>query len=545
MAAEDAPRPNIVLIMCDDMGWSDIGCYGGEINTPNLDRLAAEGLRFTQFFNCAKCTTTRASLITGLYPRQGHVQGQSPARGKGRNKAKGKSKAKNKAKGKPKDKATDKAKGEPKARAKPNRGLLRPNMVTLAEVLKAAGYQTALSGKWHLGSKKPKRPIDRGFDEYYGLMDGCCNYFDPVQPDPKFKGGRVRTFGHNDRLIKEFPDDYYTTDAFTDHAISTIRRFAKSDQPFFLHLCYTAPHYPLHAKPEDIARYRGKYMKGWDEVRRARLRRQREMGLIPPTWTPPERDPEATSWGDAPHKEWQDLRMAVYAAMIDSMDQNIGRLIDTLKDVGAGENTLVFFLSDNGGCAEKPGGEKPERIPGPREFYTTCGPGWAYAQNTPFRRFKTWMHEGGIATPLVAWWPRMIKPGRITRQVGHIIDFMPTFVELVGTEYPSRHGGQEILPCEGISLVPILEGKTRQGHDTLYWEFTGNRAVREGKWKLAWDKKVRRWELYDLVADRTETRDRAADFPERVKEMSAAWLSWAERTEAKILGKKPERLAGG
>jgi arylsulfatase A-like enzyme len=475
-------RPNIVLIMCDDMGFSDVGCYGGEIRTPNVDRLAAEGLRFTQFYNCAKCTTTRASLLTGLHPQ----------RGKG--------------------------------------GLLRQDMVTIGEVLGAAGYQTALTGKWHLGRSQTTHPYHRGFDEYYGLLDGCCNYFNPVQPDPSYKGGAVRTFGQNDRLITEFPDGFYTTDAFSDHAVETIRRFAKAGKPFFLHVCYTAPHYPLHAKPEDIAKYQGKYLLGWDELRRRRHARQIEQGLIDPKWKLPGRDRETPAWNEQQNKEYEDLRMAVYAAMIDCMDQGIGRILDALEEAGAAENTLVMFLSDNGGCAENPGGTVPSRIPGPKEYYVACGRPWAYAQNTPFRRYKAWVHEGGIATPLIARWRGVIKPGTITGQVGHVIDLMPTCAELAGTNYPEQYKGRQIIPVEGKSLVPILRGQTRQGHEVLYWEWAGNRAVRQGNWKLVWDNQFRRWELYDLAADRTETNDLAGQQPDRVRQMSEKWQAWAEET---------------
>ncbi|HYW81082.1 MAG TPA: arylsulfatase [Thermoguttaceae bacterium] len=479
-------RPNIVLIMCDDMGYSDIGCYGGEVQTPNLDRLAAEGLRFKQFYNCAKCTTTRASLITGLHPRQ---------RGG---------------------------------------GLLRQNMVTIAEVLSAAGYQTSLSGKWHLGRSETTHPFHRGFDEYYGLLDGCCNFFNPVQPDPPYKGGRVRAFGHNDQMITEFPDDYYTTDAFSDHAAKTIRRFARegkeSGKPFFAHVCYTAPHYPLHAKPEDIAKYQGKYMDGWDVLRQRRHKRQVEMGLIDPRWTLPGRDSGTPAWEDVENKEYEDLRMAVYAAMIDCMDQGIGRILATLDEVGATDNTLVMFLSDNGGCAENPGGTVVTRPVGPKDYYVAVGRPWAYAQNTPFRLYKTYQHEGGCATPMIARWPKVIEPNTMTDQVGHIIDFMPTCAELAGTEYPQTFGGNEILPVEGLSLVPIFQGKQREGHDTLCWEYAGNRAVRQGKWKLAWERGVKRWELYDMDADRTETNDLAEKDPQRVERMAAAWEAWAEKT---------------
>ena len=482
-------RPNIVLIMCDDMGYSDVGCYGGEIHTPNIDRLAKEGLRFTQFYNCAKCTTTRASVITGLHPR----------RGRG--------------------------------------GLLRRDMVTLGEVLGAAGYQTALSGKWHLGRGETTHPFRRGFDEYYGLLDGCCNFFNPVQPDPPYKGGRVRSFGHNDRLIKKFPDGYYTTDAFSDHAAGMIRRFAVTGKPFFVHVCYTAPHYPMHARPEDIARYKGRYLAGPDELRKKRHQRQIEMGLIDPKWKLPGRDEETGSWKEEKNKQYEDLRMAVYAAMIDSMDQGIGRILEALKETGTAKNTLVMFLSDNGGCAENPGGTNTSRIPGPKEYYVACGRPWAYAQNTPFRRYKSWVHEGGISTPLVVRWPGVVKPDTITHQVGHIIDFMPTFAEVAKTKYPKHYNGQQIIPVEGKSLVPILQDRTRGGHRTLCWEWAGNRAVRQDKWKLVWDKSLRQWELYDLEADRTETNNLAKQQPERVEKMIQVWFDWAKRCGLRASGR--------
>ena len=484
--AEQSPRPNIVLIMCDDMGYSDLGCYGGEIRTPNLDRLAAQGLRFTQFYNCAKCTTTRASLVTGLHPRFG--------RG----------------------------------------GLLRENMVTIAEVLGEAGYQTSLSGKWHLGSSPPRRPIDRGFQEYYGLMDGCCNFFDPSIPDPPYKGGRVRTFGHNDRLVTEFPDDFYTTDAFSDHAARTIHRFAQAERPFFVHVCYTAPHYPLHAKLADIAHYQGKYGMGWHELRRRRHARQLEMGLVDPKWKLAPEDPRVGPWEEVENRELWELRMSVYAAMIDSMDQGIGRIMKALEETGQDENTLVMFLSDNGGCAELPEGPDFPHPPGPKEYYTACGPGWGWAQNTPFRRYKSWVHEGGVATPMIARWPGVIEPHTMTHQVGHVIDFMPTCIELAGTRYPETFQGKAIIPVEGKSLVPILRGKERVPHETLWWFWAGNRAIRQGKWKLVWEKSARRWELYDLQADRTELDDLADRHPERVRQMSDAWLAWAQRTGVKI-----------
>jgi arylsulfatase A-like enzyme len=480
-----AAKPNIILIMCDDMGFSDIGCYGGEVKTPHIDRLAKEGMRFTQFYNNAKCTTTRASLITGLYPRQ---------------------------------------KGN----------LLKDNMVTIPQVLKSAGYVSALSGKWHLGANAPHRPSDRGFDRYYGLLDGCSNFFDPSMPDPDFKGGRVRVVKQDDRPITEFPDDFYMTDKISDYAVECIEDFSQTEKPFFLHVCYTAPHYPLHAKPEDISKYQGKYLAGWEKLRADRHKRQIEMGLIDPQWKLPGREREVGTWEEAPHKEWQDLRMAVYSAMIDSMDQGIGRILTTLDEKNLTENTVVMFLSDNGGCAERPGGDNPNSLPGPKEYYTHCGPAWAWASNTPFRRYKSHCHEGGIATPLIVRWPGVVPKDSLTDEVGHIIDFLPTCADIAGAAYPETFAGTEILPVEGLPLTEVFQGGTREGHEWLFWEWAGTRGVRNGNWKLSWDKGAKAWELYDLVADRTETDNLAQTHPERVETMSEQWFAWATRTGLKI-----------
>ena len=486
---DSTDKPNIILIMVDDMGWSDIGCYGGEVQTPNLDRLAREGVRFTQFYNNAKCTTTRASLITGLYPR----------------------------------------------RDKKDRELLRTSMVTLGEVLQTAGYQTVLSGKWHLGRDSTKHPIHRGFDEYYGLLDGCSNFFDPSIQDPPYKGSRIRYFAHNQERITRFPEGYYTTDAFTDHAIETIEGFSQNENPFFLHLTYTAPHYPIHAKPEDIARYKGKYQMGWEELRKQRYQRQIEMGLIDPqTVKLSEGDSRSYAWETADH-EFEDLRMAVYAAMIDCVDQNIGKLLAALEEMGELDNTLFMFLSDNGGCAEEPGGRNPEeRNPGPKDDYVAVGPSWGWAQNAPFRRYKVWMHEGGISTPFIAWWPGKIPANAINRNVAHIIDIMPTLAGITGAEYPTTYNGNDILPVEGKDMMPLLEGKDRPGHDALFWEYTGNRAMRQGDWKLVWDKLVKDWELYNVAQDRTETINLAGQYPERLQAMEEEWMAWAERTGLKV-----------
>jgi arylsulfatase A-like enzyme len=487
--AANASRPNFILIMADDMGFSDIGCMGSEIKTPNIDGLARQGMLFTQFYNNAKCTTTRASLLSGMYPRK-------------------------------------------------NGNQIPAEIPTIAETLRAAGYQTGMSGKWHLGNKPPQRPFDRGFDEYYGLMDGAVNYFNPAQPDPDFKGGKVRTFGHNDQLVKEFPADFYTTDAFAAHAIATLKRFSQSPQPFFIHLAFNSPHYPLHAWPEDIAKYRGQYRKGWNELRRGRYARQLASGLIDPKWKFPEPDERSYDWAAA-NQDWEDLRMATYAAMVDRMDQNIGKLLQALKELGLEENTVVLFLSDNGGCTEEPGGRDDTKQPGIVSTYTAVGPAWGAAQNTPFRRYKSWSNEGGISTPLIVRWPGHIKPGSRTNQIGHIIDILPTCLELGQGQPLSEIHGKKTAPLEGRSLAPVLRGEQRPAPERLFWEWAGTCAVREGQWKLVWDtlNRAEAWQLYDVVADRTETNDLAAQQPERVKAMAAAYAAWARPLGRHMPGK--------
>lgn len=484
-----AAKPNIILIMVDDMGFSDIGCYGGEVQTPNLNRLASEGMRFTQFYNNAKCTTTRASILTGLYPRG--------------------------------------TKGDKH---------LRRNMVTIGEAMQLCGYSTALCGKWHLGRDEINHPFHRGFDSFYGLLDGCCNFFNPSQPDPKYKGGRVRVFAQNDQRITEFPDGFYTTDAFTNHAIKAIHAADDAKKPFFLHVTYTAPHYPIHAKPEDIAKYIGKFKMGWEEMRRQRWKRQQEMGLVTPAWKLSEGDSKSYSWESADH-DFEDHRMAVYAAMIDNVDQNIGRILQTLVETGHDDDTLLMFLSDNGGCSEEPGGRNPqERNPGPGDDYVAVGPSWGWAQNAPFRRYKSWLHEGGITTPFIAWWPNNIKPGTINRDVAHIIDLLPTCVELGGGEYPKSFKENEILPVEGLSMTKLLNGESRMGHQQICWQWSGNRAIRQADWKLVWDKlsKEKKWQLYDLSNDRCEIEDLAGKHPTRVDKMTKDWFQWAKKVELKI-----------
>jgi len=411
-----------------------------------------------------------------------------------------------------------------------------------------------LTGKWHLGSTHPNRPTDRGFDEYYGVASGCCNFFDPSRPDPVFyNGGKRRPFLHNENSVTDFPDGYYTTDAFTEHAVQQISKSQTDGRPYFVHVCYTAPHFPLHAKPEDIAPYRGQYDSGYFELRKKRYEKQVKLGLIRREWKlsqPDHRlgefryDYDITPWDDVDDLPREKRRMEVYAAMIDSMDQGIGRILKAIDASGKADNTLVMFLSDNGGCASFPGySDEKQRIgridynkelPGGINTYDFVAPGWGWAQCTPFRRYKVWTYEGGIATPMIARWPKAIAAGSRTDHIGHIVDFMPTMLELSGADYPTRRAGKSIPPHEGYSLVPTLHGKAAQRHEPLCWYLYGNRAVRQGRWKLVWGVTAQKWELFDMQADRTETTDISSLHPDRVEPLKAAWLEWAEQTSVPL-----------
>jgi arylsulfatase len=487
-------KPNIVLIMADDMGFSDIGCYGGEIATPNLDRLAEEGLRFTQFYNNSICVPTRASLLTGLYPQQVGVYKNSMR--------------------------------------------VYENCVTLAEVLRTAGYRTLMTGKWHA----LEIPVERGFDRYFGLCDGCCNFFNPGprrpgEPEP---GRKLTSYGYprrwaiDDTVYQPYaPKDknFYTTDAFTDYAIDYLDQYGNEDKPFFLYLAYTAPHFPLHAWPEDIKKYQGKYMIGWDELRKQRFKRISDMKLFSKPISMSLRDEEVPKWDDIENKEEWDLKMAVYAAMIDRMDQNIGRVLDKIRDLGKEENTLIIFLSDNGGCAGD-ANYTPDIPPGPVESYRSVDAPWANASNTPFRKYKVWDHEGGICTPFIAYWPKFIKnKGSITDQTGHLIDIMATLVDVSGAKYPASYEKRKIPPMEGKSLRMIFEGKKRADHEALFWQSRrhGHRAVRSGKWKLVSPDDKSPWELYNIEKDRTEMRNLAKALPDKAKELEDLYHEWATK----------------
>lgn len=496
-AHESDKRPNIILILVDDMGYSDLGCYGGEIHTPNIDGLAHGGVRFTQFYNAARCCPTRASLLTGLYPHQVGVGGMVAPKPPG-----------------------------------PYQGYLNRHCVTIAEVLREAGYRTLMSGKWHVGEDRPNWPTDRGFDRYLGLISGAANYFDIT----KGRTDRVvRKMAMDDAPYMPPKDGFYMTDAITDYAIHSLESDGRKDKPFFLYVAYTAPHWPLHAWPEDIEKYRGRYLCGWDVLRDERYERITSTGIIDRRWQLSPRDLEVTAWAElgADKKGEMALKMAVYAAQIDRMDQGVGGIMDTVRALGKEKNTLLLFLSDNGACHETgPWGFDARNNglpPGGVDSYMSYGRSWANASNTPFRLFKRYVHEGGIATPLVAYWPAVIKQGaQLVHQPGHIIDIMATCCELAGTQYPETFHGEEILPLEGKSLLPVFQGRSRDEHPIIYWEHSKNRAVRQGQWKLV-SVKDGKWELYDLEADRTELNDLTQRYPEKVKELNSLYHAWAER----------------
>lgn len=468
-------RPNIVLIMADDLGFSDLGCYGSEIDTPHLDRLATNGLRFSQFYNTAKCHSSRVSLLTGLYCDQ--AGSSSLSRG-----------------------------------------------ATIAEVLKPAGYSTWMSGKWHLNNE----PTDFGFEKYWGHLSGATNFF---TGDNSFRLNGLPW--KVPKMLNGKP--FYTTHAITDFALDFINEgnVGKTSDPFFLYLAYNAPHYPLQAPKQDVLKYDGFYDLGWDKLRQQRYKNQIESGLIPKHFKLSPRANHVPSWKSIKQaeKEWEADRMEVFAAMVDLIDQNIGRIIEDLNRRGVLKDTLFLFCSDNGGCPfERTRGRNLK--PWDPNSYWTYDASWAQASNTPFRLYKQNQHEGGISSPLIVHWPNglQVKKGLITRQPAHLIDFMATFIELGGAIYPKTIGNRKIDPLEGKSLVPIFKGEKTSGHEYLYFRFGTDRALRHGKWKLV-SAKGGKWELYDLEKDRTELNDLSGNFPEKVAELSKVWFQIAKNKE--------------
>jgi len=519
LAGQQTQKPNIIIILADDMGYSDPGCFGGEINTPNIDALANNGMRFTQFYNCSRSCPSRASLMTGLYAQQVGITGMGLS--------------------------------------------LNNKCVTIPEALKPAGYNTGMTGKWHLSLTKAlpnnedqlkwmahqadygnfaplaSYPCNRGFDEHYGIIWGVADYFDPF------------SLVHNETPIKTVSNDFYMTDYVTEKTIDLIDTFSKRAEPYFLYVAYTAPHWPVQAKPEDIARYKGKYDGGWDSLRTSRYDHMVEMGLIDPAKMPLSHNESNKAWAAEKHKSWESANMEVHAAMVDCLDQGIGKIVAKLKATGQYENTIIFFMTDNGASPERypdAGFDRPSMtrsgqailqpgdypIPGPETSASTIGEGWAGALNTPFRYWKSESFHGGTATPMIVQWPAGLKTrhGSLTGQVVHVMDLMPTCLELAGATYPTTYKGNEIIPLESHSIKPILDGKIRT-QDPIYWEHEGGRAVRVGNWRLV-SLKNANWQLFDMAEDLSETKNVASGHPDKVHELKELWNAWAKKVGLKV-----------
>lgn len=540
-----AQRPNIILMMSDDMGYSDLGCYGGEIPTPNLDRLAMKGLRYTQFYNTGRCCPTRASLLTGLYAHQAGIGRMI---------------------------RNDNLPGY--------QGDLSFKAVTLAEALKPAGYSTYMSGKWHISRhltfNKPKYnwPRQRGFDRFYGTIIGAGSFFDPWT----LTRDNTQITPDNDPLYK--PDVYHYTDAITDNAVMFINDHAQNPEaqglhkPFFLYMAYTAPHWPLHALPDDIEKFKGQFTQGYAHYRQARFDRMKAMGLMKDDW---QLSDTVGDWDkvNPKHVGWEQRCMEVYAAMVYQMDRGIGKVVEALKETGQYENTLILYLHDNGGCHESMGRFKRKHrqgivpreplandelqtkmvpdhsraglpvvmgtgvMPGPSETYHAYGRNWANVSNTPFRLHKSTVHEGGISTPLIAHWPAGIHAhGELRHRIGHLIDVMPTFLEVASTDYPQTYNGHKLIPLEGQSLVPSFT-QDEQVDRLLIFEHYGKAALREGRWKLVRADTDKPWELYDMEKDRSEMNDLAGEMPKRVEQLAKKWQAQAKRTQVLPKPDKP------
>jgi arylsulfatase A-like enzyme len=504
IAPVSGSKPNIILILADDMGFSDIGCFGSEISTPNLDRLASRGIRISQFYNNPRCCPSRASIMTGLYSQQAGMGMMT----------------------------SDYARYPYPGYV----GDLSAQTLTVSEALKSVGYNTAMVGKWHLtpteneapGISKHNWPLQRGFDKYWGMISGSSVYFNS------------KALVHdNDPIPMPGAPESYLTDLWAEHAVSYVDELAKTKNPFFLYCAFNAPHWPLQAPEDLIQKYSRRYAGGWDALREERHQKQISMGVVDARWPLSPRDPRVPAWDKAGDKEWEMRRMAVYAAMIDRLDEGIGRILAKVEETGIAENTLILFMSDNGGNAEELGrpantapgmlrGNSPNVMPGPANTFESIGIPWGNCANTPFRLYKHYTQEGGISTPFIACWPKVIQSSNTpVNAVGHETDLMPTFLEISGAKYPDRIKAGPLPALAGESLVPIFAGKSRD-RAPIYWEHEGNRAVRDGRWKLV-SRYTESWELHDMEADRTEMRNLAQAESDRVKTMSKMYDAWANR----------------
>ena len=503
LTAAPAPRPNVIVMLVDDMGFSDLGCYGSEIPTPNLDRLAAGGLRFTQFYNTARCSPSRAALLTGLYPHHAGMGHLDPYIRQG---------------------------------SEGYTGKLNEHCVTLGEVMRDAGYATSMTGKWHLGLENGTPPWKRGFER--SLCSPFGELYFPGQTSPRIKNARLKLYDNG----KDVPTDagevgsgWYSPDLWTKYALKYVDQAITERKPFFHYLAHNAPHFPLMAPAEDIAKFRGKYRAGWDQLRLDRHARQKKMGLVKEQWPLAERAPDSPAWNTltAEQQDRFDHLMALYAAIVSRIDQSVGDLVEGLKQRGVLDNTLLLMMSDNGGNAESgPSGNVEGGPIGAVTSFVHLGMNWATLNNTPFRRFKHFTHEGGVATPLIAHWPKGMASslhGKFVHQPGHLVDVMPTVLHVTGAKYPAARNGAKIYAGDGVSFAAAFQGKGWTRREPIFYFHEGNRGVRAGKWKLAM-KYRGEWELYDMDADRTEQHDLAQAQPGIARKMAAQWNAWAART---------------
>lgn len=502
----DDTRPNILLILADDMGYSDLGCFGGEMETPNLDNLAHNGIRFTQFYNTARCCPTRASLMSGLYPHEAGVGYMSDLNvGGGR------------------------------------QGFLNDSCATIAEVLRDAGYHTSMSGKWHTGAVRKAWPENRGFQRFFGIHHWVDSYFTVLNDSEIFEDGEmVIPKTDTPELYAEEGKEWYTTDVFTTKAIEFIDEAVSAQKPFFQYLAYNAPHWPLHAPKDVVEKYTGKYMQGYEKLRRQKYENMIKMGLVQPEWELPKQNTPDWDNLSPEEKENLDFYRAIYAAQIEILDKNIGRLVNHLKEKGELENTLILFLSDNGCSAEPMDSDFGFRwkentkenydnwYKNPGRSASSQGRVWSVTSNTPFRKNKRFTHEGGISAPLIVHWPQRIsRPNSLDNKSSHLVDIMATCVDVAQANYPDN-----VKPMRGISLVPDFVGNEGAEHEYIFWEHEGHGALRHNKWKIvnihAKDKNT--WELYDMEKDRTEQHDISAEYPEIKTTMVAKWYEMAKET---------------
>ncbi len=499
-------KPNVLIILVDDMGYSDISCFGSEIPTPNIDKLAQHGMRMTQFNNAARCCPSRAALLTGLYPHQAGMGHQNRDR-----------------------------------HIPSYRGKIMDNATTIAELLSLNGYKTYQVGKWHVGNERDSWPDKKGFNKFFTLIEGAMNYYNNW---PWVEGQDSLELTYNGEEY-EIGEEFYATSAFTDTANSFLKHHDQSE-PFFMYLAYNAPHWPLHAPQEDIDKYRGKFLIGWDSLRTHRFEKMKEIGIIDDRYVLSERFHSVPAWislSDSVKVEW-DLKMALYAAVMENLDEGIGQVYKTLQETGQLENTMIIFLSDNGGSFENPvpknapwSDHPTDGLPGSERSFPSYGTPWANVSNTPFSYFKSYLHQGGIATPLIVHYTGKVPAGDInTKTVGYITDLMPTILEFTGTEYPEKIGEREITPIEGISLLPAFFGDESVTRDTIFWEHQFNKAIRIGDWKLVSAYKIldkkgvdNKWELYNMAQDPAEHDDLSKQNPEQVLEMNKLYENWAKK----------------